>query len=798
MSPQPGGSTAGVLGARVPRREDPRLFTGHGRYVSDVELPRMLHVAFVRSPHAHARVGRIACAAAAAHPGVVAVVGGDDPVVARHRIRARSALPAYVETEQPVLGWPKVRYCGEAVAAVVAVDRYVAEDAAALVTVDYEPLPVTVDVLDAGTGAAPVHDEAPGNVLLSRRFEQGDVEAALAASAVVIERTFRSNRQAAVPLEGRAGVADWSRADGKLTLWSGTQVPHLARHGLAEVLGLPENRIRVVAPDVGGGFGVKSILYPEDVALCLLAMRLGRPVKWVELRREGLLASAHARDQHYTVRVGFDPGGRLLAVDARVACNVGAYSVYPWTAGIEALMAGGLLTGPYKLACYRCEVLAVATNTTPAGPYRGVSRPATTFVMERMLELGARALGIDPVQIRRVNLVGAADLPYTSPTRLVHDSPSYPICFDMTVKTIGYEAFRTEQARLRAQGRYVGIGFAVYNELTGLGQAASAGPRMPFRTGHEGATVRMDPSGAVTVMAGVTSQGQGLETTVAQVVAAQLGVPLESVTVVLGDTDATPFGLGAFASRQGVIGSGAAMRAALAVRDKAARIAAHLLEAAPDDVDIAEGRAFVRGVPDRAVSLAEVAGVALLQTHRLPPDLEPGLEATRFYDPIRGTFAAGAQAAMVEVDLDTGGVTILRYVCVEDTGRVINPLVVEGQVQGAIAQGIGGALSEHLAHDGAGQLLTGTLMDYALPRADTVPAFELDHIEDPAANLLGVRGVGEGGTLGPAATLANAVADALAPLGVEVDALPLAPARVWTALRAASGARPPLATDGRP
>ena len=774
--------TGGILGARVPRKEDPRLITGQGRYVSDLELARMLHVAFVRSPHAHARVRGVATASATAHPGVLAVVAGDDPVVARHRIRARSALPTYVETEQPVLAWPKVRYSGEAVAAVVAADRYVAEDALGLVAVDYEPLPVTVDVLDTRERAT-VHDEAPGNVLLSRRFEQGDVQAALAASAVVIERTFRTNRQTAAPLEGRAGVADWSAAEGKLTLWSGTQVPHLARHGLAEILGLPENRIRVVAPDVGGGFGLKGILYPEDVALCLLAMRLRRPVKWVEHRREGLLASAHARDQHYTIRAGFDGAGRLLAVDARVACNVGAYSVYPWTAGIEALMAGGLLTGPYKVACYRCEVLAVATNTTPAGPYRGVSRPATTFVMERLLELGARALGVDPVQIRRVNLVGAADLPYTSATRLVHDTPSYPVCFDMAVKTIGYEAFRTEQARLREAGRYVGIGFANYNELTGLGQAASAGPRMPFRTGHEGATVRMDPSGAVTVMAGVTSQGQGLETTVAQVVAAQLGIPLESVTVVLGDTDATPFGLGAFASRQGVIGGGAAVRAAGAVRDKAAQIAAHLLEAAPEDIDVASGRASVKGVPHRAVSLAEVARVALLETHRLPPDVEPGLEATRFYDPIRGTFAAGSQAAVVEVDPQTGGVSVLRYVCVEDTGRVINPLVVEGQVQGAIAQGIGGALTEHLVYDHAGQLLTGTLMEYGLPRAATVPALELDHIEDPGANLLGVRGVGEGGTLGPAAALANAVADALAPHGVEMNALPLAPARVWSALR---------------
>jgi carbon-monoxide dehydrogenase large subunit len=548
---------------------------------------------------------------------------------------------------------------------------------------------------------------------------------------------------------------------------------------LAGILGLPENRIRLIAPDVGGGFGLKAILYPEDVALCLLAMRLHRPVKWVEQRREGLLAAAHARDHLYTVRAGFDRAGRLLAMDVHAACNAGAYSVYPWTAGIEALMAGGLLAGPYKLQHYRCNVVAVATNTAPAGPYRGVARPATTFVMERVLDLGAQALGLDPVEIRRINLVGPADLPYTAATRLVHDSPSYPACFEKAVEAVGYGAFRAEQARLRQQGRYVGVGFANYNELTGLGQAASAGPRMPFRTGHEGATVRVDPSGAVTVLAGVTSQGQGIETTVAQIVASELGVPFAAVSVVLGDTDATPFGLGAFASRQAVIGGGAAMRAAGAVRDKVVRIAAHLLEAAPEDLQVLDGRVAVKGAPGRAVDVAEVARVAHLETHRLPPDMEAGLEATRFTIRSGGTLAAGSQAAVVEVDTPTPTHTIHRYVCVDDPRRMINPHIDEGQVQGAIAQGIGGALFEHLLYDEAGQLLTGTFMEYALPTAAAVPALELHHIEEPADNLAGVRGVGEGGTLGPAAVLANAVADALAPWRIEPNDLPVTPARLW-------------------
>jgi aerobic carbon-monoxide dehydrogenase large subunit len=779
----PGPSTP--FGARVPRREDGRLITGRGQYVGDIELQRMVHVALVRSVHASARLRAIDTTAAARSAGIITVVTGEDPHVQACRLRARSALSSYVETEQPILAWPTVRYCGEGVAAVVGADRYQAEDGGRLVSVDYEPLPVTVDPVEARRGGAPaVHEAAPDNVFLSRRFEHGDVEGVLAGAAVVLERAFRTNRQTAAPLEGRGGVADWNPAEQRLTLWTGSQIPHLARHALAELLSLRENQVRVVAPDVGGGFGVKAIVYPEDVLLCLLAIRLRRPVKWIEQRGEGLTASAHARDHHYAVRAGFDRAGRLLAMDVGITCNAGAYSVYPWTAGLEALMAGGLLAGPYKLEHYRCDVAAVATNTPPAGPYRGVARPATTFVMERVLDLGARELGVDPTEVRRLNLVGPGDLPYTSATRLVHDSPSYPVCFEKVLQAVGYRSFRAEQARLRRQGRYLGIGFANYNELTGLGQAASAGPRMPFRTGHEGATVRMDPSGAVTLLAGVTSQGQGLETTMAQVVAAEMGVPLSSVRVILGDTDMTPFGLGAFASRQAVIGGGAAMRAARAVRDKVLRVAAHLLEAAPADLDVSGGRVVVKGAPGRAVPLADVARVAYLETHRLPPDVEPGLEATRFYDPIRGTFAAGAQAAVVEVDPETGALVIIRYVCVEDTGRVINPLIVEGQIHGAIAQGIGGALLEHLVYDGAGQLLTGSLMDYALPTATTIPFLEVEHVEEPAENLAGVRGVGEGGALGPAAVLANAVADALSSFGVEVNELPIRPARLWASCAA--------------
>src|SRR6266581_6064941 len=406
-----------AVGRPVPRKEDLRLITGRGTYVPDLQLPRTRHVAFLRSPHAHARITAIDTGRARQMPGVAAVFTGRDQAFADTALRARSALPGYIETAQPVLAAGQARFAGEAVAAVVAGSRYLAEDALALIDADYAPLPVTVSAWQT-PGSVPVHVEAPDNVLLTRTFAAGDAEAALGAADLVVERELTTNRHAGNPLECRAGLALWQPERRRLTFWSGTQVPHIVRNMLAGLLGLAESSVRVIAPDVGGGFGVKAVLYPEDVALCLLAVRLGRPVKWVEQRREGFLASVHARDHHYAVRAGFDRDGRLLALDARITCNAGAYSVFPWTAGIEALMAGGLLAGPYKVPHYCCEVTAVATHTTPAGPYRGVARPATTFVMERLLDLGARALGLDPVAVRRLNLIEPADLPYTSATRL--------------------------------------------------------------------------------------------------------------------------------------------------------------------------------------------------------------------------------------------------------------------------------------------------------------------------------------------------------------------------------------------
>jgi len=769
----------------VRRKEDERLLTGRGRYVSDLELPRMRHVAFVRSDLAHGRLRAVHTEAALATGAAVYTAASPGFGLG---LVARSALPGYVDTEQPILARDKVRFAGEPVALVVAADRYRAEDAAELVELDIEPLRPSVVAWELPADLVPVHDAAPDNVLLARRFQAGDVDDAMATAAVVVRRTLRTNRHGGNPLEGRAIVARWDDRR-HLTVWNGTQVPHLVRNLLAELLDLPETNIRVIAPDVGGGFGVKAVLYPEEVAVCLAARHNpGVALRWVEDRSEHLRAATHARDHRYVLDAAFDGDGRLLAVRADVTCNVGAYSVYPWTAGIEPLMAGGLLAGPYKVQHYDCTVRGVATNTAPSGPYRGVARPATVFAMEALLDEAAVRLGIDAVDLRRLNLIGPEDVPYRMATNLVDDTGHYVECLDRAVELLDLDAVRAEQARRRVAGeRPIGVGLACYNELTGLGRAASAGPRMPFRTGHEACTVRMQPDGTVLVLSGVTSQGQGLETTLAQVVAEAVGVAYDDVEVRYGDTQDALWGFGAFSSRQAVIAGGAAHRSAVAVRDQLRRLAAELHEANVEDLSVRDGSVYVAGSPQPLTTVAALARIAYLESNRLPAGIEPGLQATEFYDPVLGAFAAGVQAAVVEVDPTSGALQVLRWVCVEDAGRVVNAQIVTGQVIGSLAQGIGGALLEHLVYDELGNLMTGTLLDYVMPGAGDVPDLVVEHVSHPADNPTGVRGVGEGGTLGPAAVLAGAVRDAT---GVAVDELPLSPDRVWHALHQPGDRRP--------
>ncbi|MCV9994301.1 xanthine dehydrogenase family protein molybdopterin-binding subunit [Paeniglutamicibacter sp. ZC-3] len=769
----------GAVGRSIPRIEDQRLLTGNGSYVSDLVLPRMQHVAFLRSPHGHAKITGIDHSRVNVREHTVFT--GEMPMFAGMGLRAQSALPSYVETIQPPLAKDKVRFAGEPVAAVVSRNRYTAEDAVESIAVGYEVLPATVTAWIPPV--VPVHDQAPDNVLLERVFDAGDVGAAFARSEVVVEREFITNRHAGNPMECRAGVALWDAAVEKLTFWSGTQVPHLVRNMLAELLGLSESNVRVIAPDVGGGFGVKSILYPEDLALCLMARELrGIPLKWVEDRSEHLQAAAHARDHRYLAKAGFAADGTLLALEADVTCNIGAYSVYPWTAGIEPLMAGGLLSGPYQLENYRCTTRGVTTNTAYAGPYRGVARPSTVFVMESLLNLAGKQLGITDLDMRRKNLITPDMIPYRMPSRLIDDSGWYGECLENCVDEIGYEAFLAEQTRRRESGENpIGIGFACYNELTGLGRAASAGPRMPFRTGHDACTTRMEADGTVTVLSGVTDQGQGLSTTMAQIVADAVGVDFEEVTVRIGDTNEALWGFGAFSSRQAVIGGGAAHRSGEALREKVLNLAAALFDKEVAALTITQGKIIDSNTQEPVTTVADVARVAYLESNRLPEGFEPGLQATSFYDPIRGAFAAGAQAAVIEVDRDSGALKILKWVCSEDAGRAINPKIVDGQILGAIAQGIGGTMYEHLIYDEAGNLTTGTLMDYLMPTTHEIPDMTIIHVEHPANNPVGVRGVGEGGTLGPNAVITGAIHNAL---GLELTSLPVTPAAVWGGLNA--------------
>jgi carbon-monoxide dehydrogenase large subunit len=779
-----------LIGAPVRRLEDARLLTGRGRFVADIVLPRMLHAAFLRSPHAHARIRHLDLGRARAAPGVSACLGGEDLKPLARPIRAASRMKGYHATDFPPLAVGKVRYAGEAVAAVVGESRYAAEDAVELIEVGWEPLAVVGSVeAAAGDGSPLLHEEAGTNVLLARAFVQGDAEAALATAAVVVGDRFRFHRHAGVTMENRACLADWDAGGGVLTLWSSTQVPGLLRDALAELLDVPTHRVRVVAPDVGGGFGVKSALYPEEVTVCALARLLGRPVKWVGDRREDLLTSTQAWDELIDARLGLAADGTLSALSARVLADVGAYSVHPWTASIEVIQVISFLPGPYRLPHYRGEAQGVATNKAPMGPYRGVGRPVSTFVTEALLDRAARRLGMDPVELRLKNLIRPDELPYRSPSGVVWDSGSFVESLERARELAGYTQAREEQRRARERKRWLGIGVAAYVELTGVGSAIPASPGAAINTGTEGATVRVDPGGTVTATFGVACHGQGHETTLAQVVAAELGTRLEDVRVIEGDTAASPTGTGTYASRTAVIAGGAAMLASRAVKEKALRIAAHQLEASVEDLALEDGRASVRGGAGRSVTLREIAAAAYAGAKRLPQGMEPGLEATRFYDPYFGTASNASHVAVVEVDAETCAVTLRRFVVVEDCGRIINPLIVEGQAIGGVAQGVGAALLEEVVYDGDGQLLTGTLMDYLVPTASEVPAIEVHHLERPSPTTLGgFKGVGEGGTIGAPAAVANAIADALAPLGVEITELPVTPERLFQLLYC-SGAR---------
>ncbi len=774
-----------MIGRALKRVEDPRFLTGGARYVGDISLPGMLHAAFLRSPHAHARILRLDASAAPALPGVVLCVAGEEMARRVKPVRAASKMKEYTATDFPPMALHKVRYTGEAVAAVVAESRYLAEDAVERIIVEYEPLQSVRDPEAAmETGSPILHEEAASNVLLSREFARGDVDRAFQEAAVVVGDRFRFHRHAGITMENRAYLADYQAGPGSLTLWSSTQVPGLIRDALADLLGIPAHSVRVVAPDVGGGFGVKSALYPEELVVAALSMRLARPVKWTGDRREDLLATTQAWDELIDAEMALGSDGAILGLRARVIADVGAYSIYPWTASIEPIQTISFLPGPYRIPHYRGLAVGVATNKAPMGPYRGVARPVSTFVTEGLIDRAARRLGMDPAELRLRNFIRPEDFPYTSPSGLVWDSGSFTESLERARETVGYRDLRAEQEKRRNGERYLGVGFATYVELTGVGSAIPVSPGMSLTAGTEAATVRVDPTGTVTAIFGLACHGQGHETSLAQVVAEELGVPIETVRVIHGDTAASPFGSGTYASRSAVLGGGAAILASRALREKILQIAVHQLEVGMEDLSLEAGRVSIKGVPDRALSLREIAQAAYTGTKRLPKGMEPGLEATRFYDPYFGTASNATHVAVVEVDPERCRVRVVRYVVVEDCGRIINPLIVEGQTVGGVAQGIGAALLEEMVYDADGQLLTGSLMDYLAPTAVEVPPMEVLHLETRSPSTLGgFKGVGEGGTIGAPAAIANAVADALAVFGVEVRELPVTPERLFRLLR---------------
>ncbi len=755
------------VGRPVRRVGDGRLVTGAGRYVDDVRLPGVLHAAIVRSPHAHAVIKGIDPSAALRLPGVVAVYSGADvAALVRPQTVEAELLPGRVLRRYP-LAPDRVRFVGDAIAVVVAEDAYVARDALDLIEVDYEPLPAVVDAEAALAADAPrLYPEWDSNAAFRWEREAGDPDRAFAAADRIVTVRLINQRVHAAFIETRAVLADPEPGGDGLTVWASTQVPHTLRGGIAAGLGLPEHAVRVIAPDVGGAFGAKGGVYPEYVLIPALAHRLGRPVKWVETRGESFLATNHGRDQIQTLRAAVARDGTMRGLEVAIVANLGAYN-----AATVATRTGMMATGPYRVRDLRVRVTGVMTNTTPTGAYRGAGRPEAAYMLERLMDAIARDLGLDPAEVRRRNFVPPDAFPYDGPTGVRYDSGDYGRALDEALRRIDYAGFRSEQAAARAAGRLVGLGLGVYCEF--------AGP------GWDSATVRATPGGAVTVAAGVSPHGQGGETAFRQIVADELGVALENIAVRVGDTATTPQGIGTFGSRGTSIGGSAVLLAARGVRDKARRIAAGLLEAAEEDIEVADGRYRVRGVPDRGVGFAQIARAAYA-FGGAPGGLEPGLEATSYFQPDGRTFPFGVHVALVEVDRETGELTVRRYLAVDDCGPIINPLLVEGQVRGGLAQGFGQALQEAIRYDADGQLLTGSFLDYAPPRAGQLPPFETAHTVTPSpVNPLGVKGVGEAGTTGAPPALVNAALDALAPLGVHHLDMPLTAERLWRAMRGA-------------
>ena len=763
----------GFVGQPIRRFEDPALVTGRGRFSGDLAATHW--VRFVRSPVASGRIVGIT-APQGARVITAADVGELPPIMPMlHKFN-------YVPIAQPILAKDVVRFVGEPIAAVVAPTREGAEDVANEVAVEIEETTPVVDAMDAlDEHAAQVHPGTAGNVIVEGGVKTPGFDATASARRVKI--ALRSRRQNASPMEPRAAHAAYDPADDRITLTCTTQMPHLVRTAIADVLGIAESSLRVIAPDVGGGFGQKMSLGPEFVLVAWLARRLRASVAWSEDRRENLVACYHSRDQHIVLEGRFDDEARLVALDADIVANIGAYSCYPTTCGVEPLMAMAEFPGPYDVREYSCRARGVTTNTCPMAPYRGVSRPVITFALERLMDKAAIAFAIDPVTIRRRNLI--RKFPYVSATGLTFDEASYVECMEAAISAADIPAFRVRQAKARAAGRHLGLGLATFSERTGYGTPAFAARGMAVTPGWETVDLAMDPSGFVEARIGASPHGQGLRTTLAQIIADEVGVTPDRVKIVHGDTDRAPYGWGTFASRSLVIAGGASLLAARKISTKLRAMAGHLLEAAADDIVLEHGSARVVGT-DRCIAIPALARAAYHQTQRFGTDMAPGLAESATYNP-PGTFSNACHVAIVEVDVETGRVRIETYLVAEDAGRLINPMIVDGQIHGGVAQGLGNALMEEIVYDDSGNILTATFADFIMPTAREMPVIDIHHRETlTSASVTKAKGLGEGGAIGAPAAIVNAVNDALSPFGVSIDEFPATPQRIRTALRAAA------------
>ena len=778
---------AKLFGSSIKRREDPAMITGQSKYTDDLQLPNMTYAVIVRSPHAHARIKSIDTSKAKALAGVVAVFTGKDVVDsgAPGTVPVGWILKGLKQPPHPILAIDTVRYVGDGVAVVVAEDRYIARDAADLVEVGYEPFAAVTDPAKAAEAGAPlVHANEKDNIAFD--WEIGDkakTDQAFANATHTVSFDLRNNRLIPHAIEPRAALADYNSITGQLTLYMTTQNPHIHRLLLSLAsLGLPEHKIRVIAPKVGGGFGSKIHHYPDEAIAAWASMQVGRPVKWTATRSEANLTDAHGRDHVTRAEIALDANGKIFGLRVNTHANMGAY-LSTFAPAIPTYLYGTLMSGEYDIPAIYCHVLGVFTHTTPIDAYRGAGRPEATFVVERLMDLAADATGLDPVEIRRRNFVSPDAFPFQTQVALVYDSGNYEGTLIKALEMLGYQDLRTEQDRRRkAGGKLLGIGFSSYIEACGLAPSALVGSLGAGAGQWESAEVRVHPTGTVTVYSGSSAHGQGHETTFAQLVADKLDIDMDKVEIVQGDTDLVQFGWGTYGSRSAAVGASALAISLDKVIEKGRKIAAHLLEAAAEDVVFEDSKYFVRGAPDRSQSWGAIALQAHL-AHNYPPDLEPGLEARTFYDPPNFVFPFGTHIAVVEIDPDTGQVSILRYVAVDDCGHVINPMIVDGQLHGGIAQGIGQALWEGAVYDENGQLVTGTLMDYALPKAHNLVSFELDRTVTPCPhNPLGVKGIGEAGTIASPAAMVNAVIDALKPYGVKHLDMPLTSEKVWRAI----------------